>query len=154
MQMISVCWIRPRRKSIPMSSQPRPSKTTCWSGKDKPPISSDRSSRPSLSIRSNRPLPAPPLLLISAPETQFSLFLLNSKRICSWYYSDSIVLDKEQKIAKVKDDKNGKTILLNQSVLEHKNNQIRFKITGQMGPSVIQLGLCNKTIITQKQYKF
>ena len=63
-------------------------------------------------------------------------------------------MDKEQKIAKVKDDKNGKTILLNQSVLEHKNNQIRFKITGQMGPSVIQLGLCNKTIITQKQYKF
>ena len=72
----------------------------------------------------------------------------------SQFKTESVVIDKEGKNARVKDDKNGKVILLNQSVLEHKNNTVKFKITGIGAGSTIMLGLCMKPQVSQKQYKF
>jgi hypothetical protein len=68
--------------------------------------------------------------------------------------TESVVLDKDGKNARVKDDKNGKIVLLNTSVLEHKNNIVKFKVTGIGAGSSIQLGLCMKPQVSQKQFKF
>ena len=72
----------------------------------------------------------------------------------SQFKTDSVTLDKEGKNAKVKDDKNGKIVLLNHSVLEHKNTIVKFKITGMGAGSTIQIGICMKPHIGLKQYKF
>jgi hypothetical protein len=72
----------------------------------------------------------------------------------SQFKTDSVTLDKDSRNARVKDDKNGKIVLLSTSVLEHKNNAIKFKITGIGAGSSIQVGLCMKPQVSQKQYKF
>lgn len=57
-------------------------------------------------------------------------------------------------IAKVKDDKAGKVVLLSHSVPEHKNYPLRFKITTISVGSIVMIGLCNKAHLTQKTFKF
>lgn len=45
-------------------------------------------------------------------------------------------------------------VLLNPSVLEYKNNTVKFKITALAAGSSIAVGLCMKNQMTQKQFKF
>lgn len=60
----------------------------------------------------------------------------------------------EGKIAKVKDDKAGKVILLSERVMEWKNTPIRIKIVTLSPASSMHVGLCIKNTIIQKHYKF
>lgn len=64
------------------------------------------------------------------------------------------MLDKDCKIAKVKDDKHGKAVLLNHAVIESKSGPIRFKIVALAAASAMQIGVCLKALVTQKAYKF
>jgi hypothetical protein len=67
-------------------------------------------------------------------------------------FRDSILLSNENKLAKVKDDKNGKVILLNLKAIDIKKLPIKFKILSIA--TTMHIGLCIKSNIQQKAYKF
>ena len=63
-------------------------------------------------------------------------------------------MDKDCKIAKVKDDKNGRVVLINHAVIETKSGPIRFKVVSLSAASTLQIGVCLKAQVAQKSYKF
>jgi hypothetical protein len=64
------------------------------------------------------------------------------------------VLEKDCRIAKVKDDKNGKVVLINHAAIETKSGPIRFKALSLSAASAVQIGVCLKAQVAQKSYKF
>ena len=68
--------------------------------------------------------------------------------------SESILLSSENKVAKVKDEKGGKVVLLSEKLMEWKNAPVKFKIVNLTAASSIQIGACLKTQVAQKLYKF
>lgn len=57
-------------------------------------------------------------------------------------------------MAKVKDEKGGKVVLLTEKASDWKNSSIKFKIVALSATSLIQIGACLKTTVAQKLYKF
>lgn len=64
------------------------------------------------------------------------------------------MLSNDNKVAKIKDDKGGKVVLLSEKLMEWKNTPVKFKIVNLTAASSIQIGACLKTQISQKLYKF
>jgi hypothetical protein len=60
----------------------------------------------------------------------------------------------ENKVAKVKDEKGGKVVLLNEKALDWKNTPVKFKVIALSTASSLQIGACLKTQIAQKLFKF
>lgn len=64
------------------------------------------------------------------------------------------MLSNADKLARVKDDKYGKVVLLNVKALDVKKFPVKFKILTMSNAGSIQIGLCLKSIVHQKAYKF
>lgn len=64
------------------------------------------------------------------------------------------MLTNDNKMAKVKDDKHGKVILLSLKAADVKKNMIKLKITTLSIAGSMQVGLCLKSTVHQKAYKF
>ncbi len=54
----------------------------------------------------------------------------------------------------MKDDKNGKVLLLNHPVVEAKSGPIKFKVVSLSAASILHVGVCLKPLLAQKQFKF
>ena len=57
-------------------------------------------------------------------------------------------------MAKVKDDKGGKVVLLTEKALDWKNTPVKFKVAALSIASSLQIGACLKTQVAQKLFKF
>ena len=69
------------------------------------------------------------------------------------FKTDSVVLANDNKLAKVKDDKHGKVILLNERVIDFKGT-LKVKLAAMAAASQMQLGVCLKSTVSGKSYKF
>lgn len=57
-------------------------------------------------------------------------------------------------MAKVKDDKGGKVVLLSEKAMDWKSTPVKFKIATLSSTGSIQIGACLKAQVNQKLYKF
>ena len=63
-------------------------------------------------------------------------------------------MEKDNKIAKLRDDKNGKICLLNDKIQEMKNQTVKFKVATLSAAASMQIGLCNRPNMAAKAFKF
>jgi hypothetical protein len=57
-------------------------------------------------------------------------------------------------VAKVKDDKGGKVVLLTEKALDWKNTPVKFKVAALSTAISLHIGACLKTQVAQKLFKF